>query len=177
MHISDPLYQTLPLFRNLGTQGTYVYASNIDTFRQTANLTVQAEVKNDYAADKTATLDAVIVDANGNQVGNTFSAPAAQIVTAGTMNIFTATTPMTCVHFWDTCYPYMYQVHTILKVGGQVVDVYKTPLGVRKFKFGSTIGLELNGHPIYLTATRRAPRWSGRTWASRRIGWWSTTSP
>ena len=162
MHICDPLYQTLPLFRNLGTQGTYVYPANIDTLHQTANLTVQAEVKNDYSVAKTATLEAVIVDANGNQVGSTFSAPAAQTITPGQLSIFTATTGMTGVHFWDTNYPYMYQVYTILSVGGQVVDVYKTPLGVRKYKFGSTIGLELNGHPIYLNgyAPRTTMEWA-----------------
>ncbi len=161
LHVSDPLSQTLPLYRNLGTQGAYVYPGNIDTLHQTADLTVYAEVKNDYVTDKTATLDAVIVDAAGNQVGATFSAAAAQTIKAGTMVNFTATASMTGVHFWSTDYPYLYHVYTILKVGGQVVDVCKTPLGVRKWKFGSTIGLELNGHPIYLNgyAPRTTMEW------------------
>ena len=168
MHISDPLYQTLPLFRNRGTQGTYVYASDIDTLKQTANLTVQAEVKNDYAADKTATLDAVIVDASGNQVGSTFSAPAAQTVTAGSLGVFTATTSMTGVHFWDTDYPYMYQVYTILKVGGQVVDVYKTPLGGYNtgVRYTTNVSHLTSGYPLNIEAGInrvfvRAPRTAG----------------
>ena len=160
LHVADPLYQTLPLYRNLGTQGIYIYPTNIDTLAQTAGVTVQAEVKNDYPAAKTATLDAVIVDASGSQVGTTFSA-AAQTVAAGQLATFNATTNLSGVHFWSPDYPYMYQVYTILKVGGVVVDVAKTPLGVRKYKFGSTIGLECNGHPLYLNgyAPRSTMEW------------------
>ena len=161
LHVADPLYQTLPLYRNLGTQGIYIYPTNIDTLAQTAGVTVQAEVKNDYSAAKTATLDAVVVDAAGNQVGSTFSA-AAQTVVAGQLASFNATTNLSGVHFWSPDYPYLYQVYTILKVGGVVVDVAKTPLGVRKYKFGSTIGLECNGHPLYLNgyAPRATMEWA-----------------
>lgn len=160
LHVSDPLRQTLPLYRNLGTTGTYAYTGNIDTFNRTADLTVESEVANDYAADKTATMDAVIIDAAGNQVGNTLTTTA-QTIQAGTRATFKATTSLTGVHFWDTNYPYMYQVYTVVKVGGTVVDVNKTPLGVHKWKFGSTIGLELNGHPIYLNgyAPRTTMEW------------------
>lgn len=160
LHVSDPLSQTLPLYRNLGTQGTYVYPTNIDTLNKTAGLTVEAEVKNDYAAARTASLEAVIVDADGKQVGATFSAPA-QTVAAGQMFTFKAATSMAGIHFWSPDYPYLYQVHTILKVGNTVVDVSKTPLGVRKYKFGSTIGLEVNGHPLYLNgyAPRTTMEW------------------
>ena len=76
MHLSDTLYQTLPLYRNLGTVGTYVYASNIDTLHETAGLAVNAEVQNDSGAAKTATLEAVVVDAAGFQVGPTLTADA-----------------------------------------------------------------------------------------------------
>ena len=160
LHVADPLYQTLPLYRNLGTQGIYIYPTNIDTLAQTAGVTVQAEVKNDYTVSKTATLDAVIVDAAGNAVGTTFSA-SAQTVAAGQLATFNATTNVSGVHFWSPDYPYIYQVYTILKVGGVVVDVVRTPLGVRKYKFGSTIGLECNGHPLYLNgyAPRSTMEW------------------
>lgn len=160
LHVSDPLHQTLPLYRNLGTQGIYVYPTGIDTLAKTAGLTVEAEVRNDYPAARTATLDAVIVDADGKQVGPTLTAPA-QTVAAGQMLTFKAATSMADIHFWSPDYPYLYQVYTVLKVGGTVVDVAKTPLGVRKYKFGSTIGLEVNGHPLYLNgyAPRTTMEW------------------
>ncbi len=160
LHVADPLYQTLPLYRNLGTVGTYAYTANVDTLNRTADLTVTSEVKNDYTVDKTATMDTVLVDAGGNQVGTTVTT-AAQTVKAGTKATFTSAASLTGVHLWDTTYPYLYQVYTVLKVGGTVVDVNKIPLGVHKWKFGSTIGLELNGHPIYLNgyAPRTTMEW------------------
>ncbi len=160
LHVSDPLRQTLPLYRNLGTVGTYAYTANVDTLNKTADLTVTSEVKNDYTVDKTATLDTVLVDASGNQIGATVTT-AAQTIKAGTKATFTTAASLTGVHFWDVTYPYLYQVYTILKVGGTVVDVNKIPLGVHKWKFGSTIGLELNGHPIYLNgyAPRTTMEW------------------
>ena len=157
MHISDTLYQTLPLYRNLGTVGTYIYPTNINTLQQTAGLTVNAEVKNDGIASKIATLEAVVVDAAGNQVVPTLTMAAQTIAPGATAN-FSGTTSMTDIHFWSPDYPYLYQVYTVLRVSGNAVDVYKTPLGVRKLKFGSTIGLEINGHPLYLNGY--APRCS-----------------
>ena len=48
LHICDQLHQTLPLYRNLGTVGTYVYPTNIDTLNKTAGLTMPTQVENDY---------------------------------------------------------------------------------------------------------------------------------
>jgi beta-galactosidase len=156
LHICDKFYQTLPLYSNLGTVGTYIYPTGIDTFNKTAGLTVNAEVKNDSGASKTATLDAVVVDAAGNSV-LTLTA-AQQTVANGAKATFTATGPMTGIHFWSPDYPYLYTVYTILKVGGTVVDVYQTPLGVRKVIFNRLFGMQINGYPLYLNGY--APRCS-----------------
>ena len=160
LYVTDKLHQTLPLYSNLGTQGTYVYAENIDTGKRTAQVTVESEVANDNSTPQTATLDAWIVDRAGQTVAKQTS--AAQAVAAGQKAMFTVTMPMTGVHFWSPDYPYMYRVFTSLTVGGKVTDVYENPLGVRRFTFSDKEGLKINGHPIYLKgyAPRTMMEWA-----------------
>ncbi len=156
LHISDKLHQTLPLYRNLGTVGTYVYPTGIDTLNKTAGLTIQTQVENDYNGAESVDVSAVVVDNAGNQVLSA-SAPTLAM-TAGQTTTVTLTGSMTGIHFWSPDYPYMYKVYTVLSVGGTVLDVCQTPLGVRKFSFGASFGLEVNGHPLFLKGY--APRCS-----------------
>jgi beta-galactosidase len=34
LHIADRVYQTYPLYLNLGTVGTYIYTTNLDTLNE-----------------------------------------------------------------------------------------------------------------------------------------------
>ena len=156
LHICDKLYQTLPLYRNLGTVGTYIYATNIITSNQTATLSFQAEVKNDYAGTQTVNCDAVVVDLASNVVMNLSAGQ--QTIAAGQKFTFTASGSMTNIHFWYPNFPYLYRVYTILSTNGTVVDVIQNPLGVRQVLFSPTAGLLINGYPIYLKGF--APRCS-----------------
>jgi len=156
LHICDKLYQTLPLYRNLGTMGTYIYSTNIDTLNKTATVTIQSEVKNDYAVPQTVSCDAVVVDRDGNTV---MSAPLGQqTLAAGQKTTFSTNINLTGIHFWSPDYPYLYQVYTILSTNGSPVDAYQTPMGLRKFTFSNVYGLMVNGRPIYLKGY--APRCS-----------------
>ncbi len=76
--------------------------------------------------------------------------------------MFTATMPLSGIHFWCPDYPYMYRVFTALTVDGKMTDVYENPLGVRKFTFSAKEGLKINGHPIYLKgyAPRTMMEWA-----------------
>ena len=46
LHVMDDVYQTLPLFSNLGTTGTYVYASEFDIKNHSAKINVETQVVN-----------------------------------------------------------------------------------------------------------------------------------
>ena len=159
LHISDKLYQTLPLYENLGTVGTYVFPSHIDTLKKSADLTIQTEVRNDWDTSKQAACEAVVVDRDGTVVAN-MSAPA-QAIDAGKSLTFTLTGSLTNAHFWSPDFPYLYKVFTTLKVAGAPVDVCETPLGIRKITFSVQNGLKVNGHPLYLKgyAPRTAMEW------------------
>jgi hypothetical protein len=173
LHITDKLHLTKPLYRNLGTQGTYIFPTNINTLTQACTVNVQAEVKNDYSTNQNATLTSYVVDANGNLVATiplsgatvppqTANNDGTQTVTAGQTLVFTGsyvfdgTTAASKVHFWDPNYPYLYQVYTVATLNGQTVDVDEVTTGFRTYVFNPSFGLEINGHPVYLSGY--APR-------------------
>ena len=52
LHVTDRLYQTLPLYSNLGTTGVYVYAQDFDIKGRSARVTYEAQVKIENAGPK-----------------------------------------------------------------------------------------------------------------------------
>ena len=68
--------------------------------------------------------------------------------------------------FWSTEDPYLYNVYTILKVDGKVVDVDSIETGFRKTEFkggAGTGGVYINDKFVYLKgfAQRSADEWAG----------------
>jgi len=159
LHIANPVHQTYPLYRNLGTVGTYIYETNINTLTRNADLNIDAEVANDSKTDQNVTCRGVVVDKDGNQV-LTLSAPA-QNTPAGGKSVVKMKAPMTDIHLWSPDFPYLYKVYTIVSVNGKDVDVLPTSIGIREFTFSPEHGLEINGHPIYLKgyAPRTSMEW------------------
>jgi hypothetical protein len=47
LHVTEPLYQTLPLYSNLGTTGVYVYARDFDIGARSATIAAESQVRND----------------------------------------------------------------------------------------------------------------------------------
>lgn len=47
LHVTNKLYQTLPLYSNLQTTGTYVYAREINVNKRSASIFAESEVKNE----------------------------------------------------------------------------------------------------------------------------------
>lgn len=50
LHLSNRLYQTLPLYSNLGTTGTYIYAQDFDVAGKAATITAESQVRNETGA-------------------------------------------------------------------------------------------------------------------------------
>ncbi|MGN0182593.1 MAG: glycoside hydrolase family 2 TIM barrel-domain containing protein [Candidatus Ornithomonoglobus sp.] len=65
LHVKGAVYQTLPLYNNLKTTGNYIYADNFDIKGKTATIHVDAEVRNESAADGNYTLEVAVVDMDG----------------------------------------------------------------------------------------------------------------
>lgn len=65
LHITPKTYQTLPLYSNLQTTGTYIYPRDIDIKQQSAVICVESEVKNETKKPQEISLEAYIEDMNG----------------------------------------------------------------------------------------------------------------
>jgi beta-galactosidase len=164
LHVTGKIHQTLPLYYGLESQGVYIHAGNFNIAKKTADITVDAEVHNTSGDRATVGLSAVIVDHNG-RVCVQFDGDPVDMVD-GEKSVMSAAGPLTNGRFWSVEDPYLYDVYTILKVDGKVVDVNRLETGFRKAEFkggAGTGGLYINEKFVYLKgfSQRSADEWAG----------------
>ncbi|MFV8271221.1 glycoside hydrolase family 2 protein [Flavobacterium sp. GT2N3] len=133
LHITDKLYQTLPLYSNLKTTGVYIYPSNIDIKAESATINAETEVRNEYGATKTFEYNIIVEDLDGKNIAN-FSGKKTTILPNET-KIMKANNLLKGLHFWSWGYGYLYTIKTILKVDGKIIDEVSTKTGFRKTEF------------------------------------------
>ncbi|MBQ8190652.1 MAG: DUF4982 domain-containing protein [Bacteroidaceae bacterium] len=134
LHVTDKLYQTLPLYSNMKTTGVYVYAKDIQVKSQKAIIHAESEVKNEYKKALTVGYEVEVVDIDGKSVA-TFKSEPVVIAKGGTATL-SAEAPLSDLHFWSWGYGYLYKVKTRLIVNGDVMDEVVTRTGFRKTRFG-----------------------------------------
>ncbi len=134
LHVSDPVYQTLPLFSNLGTTGTYVYATEIKVKSRTARVNVETEVRNDGRKPVTATLLVTMYDNDGKEVASFRGSK--ETIAPGATATLRGSEVVKDLHFWSWGYGYLYTVNTSLEINGKVTDPVATVTGFRKTRFG-----------------------------------------
>lgn len=158
LHTTNPVHVTLPLYDNLKTVGTYVYAENVN--KSSADVTVQAQVQNSLATDQQVKLIADIIDNKGETVA---SFNTTSTLSANEMFNFELAGQVNKPQLWSTRYPYLYTVVTRVIIADQEVDRYETPLGIRDFEFNKDTGFWLNGDNIKLTGWGQKPTgaWAG----------------
>ena len=134
LHVTGDVYQTLPLYSNLGTTGTYIYGSNYDIKGHKVTVNAEAQVIN--ATDKAvkASLRVQVLDAEGKQVAQ-YNGAGIQVA-AGDTTILSASKRLSGMHFWSWGYGYLYTVKTDVMIGGKSVDQVQTRTGFRKTDFG-----------------------------------------
>ncbi|MBN2181798.1 MAG: DUF4982 domain-containing protein [Sedimentisphaerales bacterium] len=145
LHTTDKLYQTLPLYSNLGTTGVYIYAQNINIPDRTATITAESQVKNKHADTKTFDYEVIIEDMDGKVI-KTFSGGPTEAAPGRTVTV-KASSQVEGLNFWSWGYGYLYNVYTILKADGEPVDVVKTRTGFRKVELGKGM-VKLNDRVI-----------------------------
>ena len=158
LHTMDPLHVTLPLYDNLKTVGTYVYAENIS--EKSADVTVIAEVFNEYKSEKEVAFEANVIDAKGKIVA---TSKELKKVKGGEKFTFSTIAKVLNPQRWYTRKPYMYKVVSVLKVGNTILDTYETPLGIRSFDFNKDTGFHNNGEHAKLHGWGQKPTnaWAG----------------
>ena len=112
LHITDKLYQTLPLYSDLGTTGTYIYATDFDIPNHQAVIHAESQVKNEDAKARTFTFCAQVLDADGKEVAQFKGEPVT--MQPGETCIVKAQQLVKGLHFWSWGYGYLYTVVTSL---------------------------------------------------------------
>lgn len=133
LHITNPVYQTLPLYSNLGTTGVYVHAKDFNIKAGTAVVTITSQVKNDSREDQTFSYKAVVKDMDGKVV-KTLNADPVKIAHGETKDV-TVSGQLGQLHFWSWGYGYLYTVETTLLINNQPSDIVITKTGFRKTSF------------------------------------------
>lgn len=133
LHITGKLYQSLPLFTNLGTIGVYVYADHIDIPGHLATIHVSSEVKNEDEQPKTFTYKVIISDIKGKPIKTFNSEP--MTMQPGETKVVQVADKVSDLHWWSWGYGYLYNVKTILEINGKDEDIVNTKTGFRKTAF------------------------------------------
>lgn len=156
LHITDNVYQTLPLYSNLGTTGVYIYAKDIDVQARTAIICVECEVRNESDMAVARSLDVAVKDIDGNIIREFSSDGSTEIPAHGT-TILKASAKASDLHFWSWGYGYLYDVTTT--VGS---DEVTTKTGFRKTEFKDGM-IYLNDRVIMIHgyAQRTSNEWPG----------------
>lgn len=133
LHVTDKVYQTLPIYSNLKTTGVYVYADNIKVKSKIANIHTESEIKNESNKSKQIFYKVELLDKDGKCIkkfeGNNV------VVKPGETKILNASAEVDNLHFWSWGYGYLYTVKTSLWVDGKKIDEVSTKTGFRKTRF------------------------------------------
>ncbi len=180
LYIKEPAYLTLPLYNNLKTTGTYIYASDFDLAKRSAKINVRAEVRNE--TDKTLDLNVavqILNAATGAKVASFQSknpmsvAPAKDAgktyVTAVESDVYSEKPQPTSaataevqyisvdemvsdLEFWSPEDPALYKVIVTLNdASGKSWDTQTITTGFREVKFDAQKGIMINGKPHFLS--------------------------
>ncbi|MBN1796531.1 MAG: DUF4982 domain-containing protein [Sedimentisphaerales bacterium] len=158
LHITDRLYQTLPLYSNLQTTGVYIYAKDIDIKARKAKVAAESQIKNEHGTQKEFTYQVVIKDMAGKIIkefdGGKYT------LASGETKIVSASAEVDNLNFWSWGYGYLYDVYTIISAGDKPVDVVKTRTGFRKTAFADGM-IKLNDRVIQVKgyAQRTSNEW------------------
>ena len=161
LHLTGDLYQTLPLYSNLGTTGTYIWADDFDVSSQTATIHAETEVRNDGARPRVIAYAVEVRDLNGRTIAS-FDGGTATFQPGETRTL-AAEKRLNGLHFWSWGYGYLYTVTTVIKdKAGHVVDAVDTRTGFRKTEYADGM-FKLNDRVLQLKgyAQRTTDEWPG----------------
>ena len=155
LHVSDDVYQTLPLYSNLGTTGTYVYGKDFDIPAREATVAVESQVRNESDKAVSERLKVEIEDPDGKVVARFEGEPVN--IRPGETAVLKAEKRVGGLHFWSWGYGYLYKVKTTV---GK--DEVVTTTGFRKTEFKDGM-IRLNDRVIMMHgyAQRSTNEWPG----------------
>lgn len=161
LHTTGKLYQTLPLYSNLGTTGVYVYGKDYDINGHSVTLHAESQVRNEASVPRSFTYRCVVIDPEGHEVTR-FEGVRCMLQPNETRTVM-AEGQLTNAHFWSWGYGYLYTVRTQLVADdGSILDDNALRTGLRKTAFREGITW-LNDRAIMMHgyAQRTSNEWPG----------------
>jgi hypothetical protein len=136
----------------------YVYAKDFNIAERSATITIESQVRNEYAEVKTFQYEVQIHNLDGKKV-HTIDAEE-KTLQPGEMKTVIASSKLSDLNFWSWGYGYLYTVTTILKINNKAVDVVTTKTGFRKTEFAEGM-IKLNDRVIMMKgyAQRTSNEW------------------
>jgi beta-galactosidase len=125
--------------------GTFVTTPRVSSGGATVQ--VETRVRNVSAAVTACALTTAILDPEGKVIQTT-NAPQ-EIVSHGEYE-FTQQMAVEKPELWSVAEPSLYRLRSTVLVGGQVMDEYETPFGIREAAFDADRGFLLNGERVKL---------------------------
>lgn len=160
LHITGKLYQTLPLYSNLGTTGTYIYATDFYIPNHKATIHAESQIRNEDAKPRSFTFFAKVLDMDGKEVAR-FHGDRITMQPGETRTVRIQQS-VNNLHFWSWGYGYLYMVETGLLVDGKTVDLVATRTGFRKTRFAEgKIWLNDRVMMVHGYAQRTSNEWPG----------------
>ncbi|KAH8584966.1 beta-galactosidase [Bisporella sp. PMI_857] len=158
LHVTPKLYQTLPLYSNLGTIGVYVYAKDIEIDKRSATIVAETQVRNEESTAQVVVLEIAILEVNGHLVQRFQSGK--YTLQPNETSIISASVNVSSLQFWSWGYGYLYDISTTLQVDGKAIDIVTTRTGFRKTAFANGT-FWLNDHALHLKgyAQRSTNEW------------------
>lgn len=123
--------------------GTYVTADEVS--KNSARLTVRTTLENEQTTDAPLELLSQLIDENGKVIGN---ASTRLTVEQGKQLEAAQEIHVENPELWSVDRPYLYTIKTEVLVDGEPVDTYRTPFGIRSFRFDAQKGFILNGEQV-----------------------------
>ncbi len=116
-----------------------------------ATLSIRTEVNNQGKAAQNARVTSTVLDSSGKAVGKATTVPLAipEVGETTYEQEIAVSRPL----LWSLEERNMYRLVTEVEAGGQVVDRYETPFGIRTVKFDAEKGFFLNGNAVKLKGT------------------------
>ena len=125
--------------------GTFVTTPRVA--REAAAVHVKTKVLNESAAAAACTLITSVVDREGIRIE---TAEVSQEIAPNDQYEFVQQMVIDRPRLWSVSAPWLYKVRSTVRIGGQVVDEYETPFGIREALFDADRGFLLNGEQIKL---------------------------
>ena len=160
LHITDKVYQTLPLYSNLQTTGVYIYATDIHIKNRTAIINTESQVRNERSESVNVNYEVNVYDYDRKLIKK-FKGKPALIQPQETLTV-KASSSLKDLHFWSWGYGYLYNVKTKLIVNNEIIDEVNTRTGFRKTRFAEG-KIWLNDRVLQMKgyAQRSSNEWPG----------------